>query len=195
MPSVLNYYVDFVNGRFNKDRVNSKSRLELLLSRFTLEGFLGKWNQVATSRSTSLFYTGTGLKNVQAEYTARQDTEGGVNVYNTTDTPNPVGPKIIGRSEAVSLNVPTCRTVDFNRGPPGNYWILYISCDRQTMIVAAPLIVENCLVQANFALYILTKRLREHYWSVDNRSQRAEIGDICRRYHYTKCWNMPIRTD
>jgi hypothetical protein len=159
--------------------------------------FSGIWNQVATSRSTSLFFTGTALKNVQAEYTLDPSNKENVLVKNTTSTPNQVGPSIVGVSKAVDASIPTCRTVAFPYmpGPPGNYWIVYVSKDGLTLIVGAPLIVENCLVHANFAVYILTKKSREEYWSEKGKKGRSEINEVCKKYGYTKCWNMPVRTD
>ena len=195
--SVLDYYKTFVRGK--NPHPYHYDNLKVLLSRFSQDTFefVGTWNQVATSRSTSLFFTGTSLKNVQAEYTLDESDNKNIIVKNTTSTTNPVGPNITGISEPVDPAIPTCRTVAFpyRPGPPGNYWIIYISKDGLTLIVGSPLIVENCLVHANFALYILTKKSRDDFWSTQGKAGRCEIKSVCQKYGYTKCWNEPVRTD
>lgn len=214
---VLAWYQQFVQSTKSRRRVKHRDSNLNPVARFTLKDFLGTWYQVATSRSTSLFNSGTGITNVQATYgidlnaTAPGLEEPSpalgavqknpvVTVVNTGTGPNGQVFTVKGTSVARDMDVLTCRTVTFPTTnpygppkPPGNYWIVYITEDRNTIIIGAPLIVEDCIVHANFGLYILTKKARETYWA-DGRLVQ-EINDVCRKYGYTKCWNEPVRTD
>ena len=177
---MLEYYTKFVG----------KEEVESLVKRFELSKFLGTWQQVLTSRTTALFGTGITYSSVEANYTLKPFEKIGVEnkAYDTDFKLTTIN----GISEARIPEVPTCRIVKFDTVHfPGDYWIIYISPDFTTIIVAAPLIlpIVPISISDNFGVYVLAKN-REEFWKSERETKA--VFDALKKYGFTNIINKPI---
>jgi lipocalin len=180
---VLGYYRKFVGS----------NEVDDLIKRFDVNNFFGTWNQVYTSRSTGLFGTGIKKRNVMAVYGADLKIPGNVSVYNTALNPDGKRIEIYGTSRSRN-GVATCRTVSFPtvNAPEGDYWIIYLSNDLQTIIVASPLIISNLKLSSNFALYVLTKKSGEDFFK--DSVEVDKVQKVLKKYGFKRWWNRAIIT-
>jgi lipocalin len=179
---IIQYYINFVGQK----------EVETLTKQFNINEFCTKWDQVLTSRTTGLFGTGISYSSINANYSLNDD--GTIKVLNNSYDTNFNRSSIEGKSEARDPKLPTCRTVNFPSVSPqleGNYWIIYISPNFETIIIAAPLILPLIPLEIsnNFAVYVLAKD-RDKFWS--NSQEVSLILDILKKYGFTKFWNEPI---
>jgi hypothetical protein len=132
--------------------------------------------------------TGIAFSSVSADY--RLQTDGSIRLVNRAYN-NDFKPVFIsGVCKFVDKTIPTCRTVKFdNLIFEGEYWIAYISDDKSTFIVSAPLVLLGKVVAPNFGLYVLT-RDRDKYWT--NDELQAEINAVLTDYGFTSYWNKPV---
>lgn len=160
-----------------------------LVSRFRVNKFVGRWEQVLTSISTGLLGSGILYSSVNATYSLQSD--GNIKVVNAAYDQNFEKTCIEGSSRSRSVLVPTCRTVTFNNSMfEGNYWIIYISQDFTTFIVSAPIIVGSIDISSNFGMYVLTKD-REKFW---NSSEPQNVFNALKKYGFTQFWNFPVNS-
>lgn len=179
---ILNYYKKFVG----------EQQLTYLLDKFKIDRFLGRWEQVFTSRSTGLLGTGIDYSSVNAIYSLNND--GTVHLLNSAYDEQLEKKIIEGSSRARDNSVPTCRTVKFDSASvpfEGDYWILDISETFQSIIVVAPIITPYIPIDVtnNFGMYVLTKN-RDRFWK--NRDEVDHVLTILNKYGFTKFWNEPI---
>jgi lipocalin len=172
-----------------------KAKLETLLGRLSSsEQLAGKWEQVITSRTTSLFGTGPTSTSVRATYTSNED--GSIGVLNEAYDANFKKVSIKGISKAFDDNVPTFRTVEFGKNDQkGNYWICYATRSGRTFIVAAPLVVKfqgkPFVVTNTLAHYVLTKD-REGFWNSDE--ERQATLKALKGFGFNNYFNKPVAT-
>jgi len=179
---VLNYYKKFIGER----------QLAYLLNKFKIDKFIGKWEQVFTSRSTILLGTGIDYSSVNATYSLNSDAT--IHVLNSAYDEKLEKKVIKGSSRARNNSVPTCRTVKFDSASipfEGDYWILDISETFQTIIVVAPIITPYIPIEItdNFGMYVLTKN-RDAFWK--NKHEVDNVFKVLNKYGFTKFWNEPI---
>jgi lipocalin len=172
-----------------------KKKLRQLLDNFSLEKFVGKWQQVMCSPSTSVLGSGPDFTSVQATYKLKKD--GVISVRNDAYDNDFKRVSIKGTSEAIDKKFPTCRKVEFNNlfNIEGQYWLIDATHTFKTIIVAAPLIVKvfnrPIVVSKNFGFYVLT-RDREKFWN--SRKEYEYIFDALKEYGFDKFWNKPVAT-
>lgn len=181
--TVVNYYKQFVG----------ESQLTYLLNTFKIDKFVGRWEQVFTSRSTGLFGTGIDNSSVNAVYSLNNN--GTIGVLNSSYNEKLEKKFIEGSSRARANAIPTCRTVSFNPESSvdleGDYWILDISPTFETVIVVAPVITPYVPIEIidNFGVYVLTKN-RDEFWK--NKKEVDRVFTILNKYGFNKFWNEPI---
>ena len=163
---------------------------EYLQNKFNVNSFIGKWEQVFTSRTTGLFGTGITFTNVTADYGINEN--GNISVYNSAYNQELTFINIRGESKTRDPNIPCCRTVSFSDNksiPEGDYWITYINDDFSVIVVTAPLIVAGLNISDNFAFYVLTKD-RDTFWS--NKIEVDKVLDYLKSKGFTKFFNKPV---
>jgi lipocalin len=163
---------------------------EYLQNKFNVKSFIGKWDQVFTSRTTGLFGTGITLTNVTADYGLNAN--GNISVYNSAYNQELTFINIRGESKARDPKIPCCRTVYFNDNrsiPEGDYWITYINDDFSVIVVTGPLIVAGLNISDNFAFYVLTKD-RNKFWS--NKTEVDKVLDYLKSKGFTNFFNKPV---
>jgi hypothetical protein len=161
-----------------------------LQDKFNIDSFIGKWEQVFTSRTTGLLGTGTTLTNVSAVYELIDN--GNVSVFNSAYDEDLKYVSIQGESGARDPQIPCCRTVSFKSNtaiPEGNYWITYINDDFSVIVVTAPLIVLGLNIVDNFAFYVLTKD-RDAFWA--NKIEVDKVLAYLKEKEFTNYFNKPI---
>jgi len=180
---VVNDYIKFVGSAEVAD----------LIKRFDVNNFYGTWYQVYTSRSTAIFGTGPKKQDVKAVYGADLNIPGNVSVYNKAINTDGKMIEIQGTSRARN-GIATCRTVKFPTvpGPEGDYWIIYLSNDLQTIIVGSPLIIFNFELTPNFALYVLTKHSPENFFN--DSVEIYKVQKVLKKYGFVHWWNRAIKT-
>ena len=201
----INFKMDFLSEKvesyknkiedFNNDRTIKLYKdftgedFEPLQKKFDINSFLGKWEQVVTSRSTGVLGTGISLTNVSAIYGLTE--EGNVSVFNSAYDQELKFRSIFGESRARSENIPCCRTVAFDRIPvnEGNYWITYINDDFSVIVVTAPVILLGVNIVSNFGFYALTKD-RDSFWS--NKEEVNKLYSYLEKKGFTTYINEPI---
>ena len=154
--------------------------------------FSGDWYQVMTSRSTGLFGTGIDYSSVKANYSTGADPNI-INVINSSYDANFNQKSIFGISRARDNTIPTCRTVKFDVNPiEGDYWIIYVSDDGNTVVVSAPLIIPGIplLLSNNFGVYVLTRDI-SNFWVESNAKT---VLAFLRRKGFTQIWNKPVNS-
>jgi hypothetical protein len=162
--------------------------LPTLLKRFDELDITHTWQQVMTSLSTGIMGTGIAFSSVSADYTL--NTDGTISLINRAYNGDFKPVFISGVCKCADKTVPTCRTVKFDDlFFEGDYWIAYISADKSTFIVSAPLVLLGKVVIPNFGLYVLT-RDRDAYWT--NDALQAEINAVLLDYDFTSYWNKPV---
>lgn len=172
-----------------------KKELGILLSRLSSsQQLVGTWQQVLTSRSTTLFGTGPAYTSVQATYTSNDD--GSIRVLNEAYDARFKKVSIKGTSEAFDENVPTFRTVQFgNNNQKGNYWIIHATPSGKTFIVGAPIVLRvrgKPLVFTNtFAHYVLTKDSAE-FW--ESEEERKSTFRALKNFGFDRFYNAPLAT-
>lgn len=181
--TVVNYYKKFVG----------ESQLTYLLNTFKIDKFVGRWEQVFTSRSTGLFGTGIDNSSVNAIYSLKND--GTIGVLNSSYNEKLEKKFIEGSSRSRDSLIPTCRTVSFDSASDiqfeGDYWILDISPTFQTIIVVAPIITPGIPIEIsdNFGVYVLTKN-RDKFWK--NKQEIDRVFTVLNKYGFNQFWNEPI---
>ena len=161
------------------------------VSTVDVPSYLGKWNQVATSRSTRLLGTGVKFTNVSAEYCL--DDEGNSNnilVYNSG---------LNGRKEFTSIEGYTYIDIRFNctskrklhfDGVPfdGNYWIVklgpIIDGKYQYAVVSGPV---SGFFGTRFSLYVLARNRQEY-----KDKYEKEVKEWCKENNFVFFWNQYI---
>ena len=180
---VVNYYKKFVG----------EPQLTYLLDKFNIDQFVGRWEQVFTSRSTGVLGTGIDNSSVNAIYSLNND--GTIGVLNSSYNEKLEKRFIEGTSRARDNSVPTCRTVRFDSAASipfeGDYWILDISEKFQTVIVVAPIITPYIPIEIinNFGVYVLTKN-RDEFWK--NKNEVNRVFTVLNKYGFNKFWSEPI---
>jgi lipocalin len=179
---IVNYYKKFVG----------ETQLAYLLNKFKIDKFIGRWEQVFTSRSTGVLGTGIDYSSVNATYSLNNDAT--VHVLNSAYDEKLEKKVIEGTSRARNNSLPTCRTVKFDSATipfEGDYWILDISETFQTIIVVAPIITPYIPIKItdNFGMYVLTKN-RDSFWK--NKNEVDNVFKVLNKYGFTKFWNEPI---
>lgn len=172
-----------------------KKKLRNLLDNFSLEKFVGKWQQVMCSPSTRVLGSGADFTSVQATYKLKKD--GVISVRNDAYDGDFNRVCITGTSEAIDENIPTCRKVEFNNffRIKGDYWIIDATPTFNTFIVAAPVILNvfnrPFVISNNFGFYVLTKD-RKTFWN--SPKEYDYIFDALKEYRFTKFWNKSVAT-
>lgn len=162
--------------------------LPTLVRRFGELDINHQWQQVLTSRTTGIMGTGISFSSVSADYRLKSD--GSISLINRAYNGDFQPVYITGVCKCADATVPTCRTVKFdNLFFEGDYWIAYISADKSTFIVSAPLVILGKVLVPNFGLYVLT-RDRDAYWNDDKL--RAEIDQVLVDYEFTNYFNKPV---
>ena len=180
---VVDYYKKFIGVQ----------QLSYLLNKFTIDQFVGRWEQVFTSRSTELLGTGLDNSSVSATYSLNND--GTIGVLNSSFNGKFEKKFIEGTSRARDKTIPTCRTVKFDSAAAipfeGDYWILDISETFQTVIVVAPIITPYIPIEItnNFGVYVLTKN-RDEFWK--NKNEVDRVFTVLNKYGFKQFWNEPI---
>ena len=172
-----------------------KKKLRQLLDNFSLEKFVGKWQQVMCSPSTRVLGSGADFTSVQATYKLKKD--GVISVRNDAYDGDFNRVCITGTSEAIDKKIPTCRKVEFNNffRIRGDYWIIGATSTFNTIIVAAPVILNvfnrPFVISNNFGFYVLTRDITM-FWN--SRKEYEYIFDALKEYGYNKPWNKPVAT-
>ena len=180
---VVNYYKQFVG----------ETQLTYLLKIFKIDQFVGRWEQVFTSRSTE--FLGTGLDNSSVSATYSLNNDGTIGVLNSSYNEKLEKKFIEGTSRARNNAIPTCRTVSFGSESAinfeGDYWILDISPTFHTIIVVAPIITPYIPIKItdNFGVYVLTKN-RDEFWK--NKNEVDRVFTVLNKYGFNQFWSEPI---
>jgi len=178
---IVQQYINFVG----------KAEVEELTKKFNVQQFCRRWEQVLTSRSTGLLGSGIVYSSVNAIYVPLLNNE--VGVLNSAFDGKFQKTSIIGASRARDANVPTCRTVKFGTQLiEGNYWLIYISDNFDTLIVSAPIIIPGLGINLsnNFGLYVLVQN-RDKFWSSEEPNK---VFDVLKKYGFTQFWNNPVNS-
>jgi lipocalin len=183
--AVLNKFKEFVGVK----------EFKKLNKRFNPEKFAGTWKQALSSPSTSFMGSGPNFSSVKATYTLKKN--GLVGVKNEAYDNDLRKTVITGESRARDNDVPICRTVKFNNlvGIEGDYWLIFATPSFNTVIVAAPLIVNvfniPFVVASNFGFYVLTRNKRK-FWN-ESEEYKPTL-DALEKYGFTNFLNKPIVT-
>jgi apolipoprotein D and lipocalin family protein len=153
-----------------------------------ITSYLGRWNQVATSRSTALLGTGVKFRNVTAEYDIFNNTL--LSVYNSGIDDNNNFTSITGYSYTTGKSE-TKRKLHFDGVPvDGNYWIVKLGPIVDNTYRYA--IISGALTKfigTRFSLYVLA-RDREEYKS----EYETEVKQWCLDNNFRFFWNKYIQT-
>jgi lipocalin len=175
-----------------------EEELKVLLSRFSVERYVGTWRQVMASPSTRLVGGGLNYSSVRAVYKLRKD--GLLSVQNSAYDGDFRKVGITGKSGVRIASVPTCRTVNFNIlnvnvSVEGDYWIFWISKSKNTALVVAPLILRffntPVVVSKNFGFYLLTRDIQEFWSSKEEHESAFEVLD---KYGFNSGYKKPVAT-
>lgn len=164
------------------------------VSTVDVSSYLGRWKQVATSRSTRLLGTGVKFTNVSAEYDLDEDDNGdNILVYNSG---------LNGRKEYTSIEGYTYVDVRFNctskrklhfDGVPfdGNYWIVKLGPIQygqyQYAIVSGPV---SGFFGTRFSLYVLARHRQEY-----KDYYEKEVKEWCKENNFVFFWNQYVSSD
>ncbi len=153
-----------------------------------LQSYLGKWHQMATSRSTSLLGTGIRFKNVSAEYDLLNNSD--IGVYNSGYDENNNFTSIRGYSY-ITGNSETKRKLHFDGVPiDGNYWIVKLGPIKNKTYRYA--IVSGALTRffgTRFSLYVLARDKKEYKLKYEQ-----EVKQWCKDNNFRFFWNKYIAT-
>lgn len=153
-----------------------------------LESYLGKWNQVATSRSTALLGTGVSFKNVTAEYDQVNTSD--IHVYNSGYDKNNSFTSIRGYSYITGKSQ-TKRKLHFDGVPfDGNYWIVKLGPIHENRyryaVVSGPI---SRFFGTRFSLYVLARDINEY-----QHKYESEVKQWCQKNNFRFFWNKYIPT-
>jgi len=155
--------------------------------------FIGKWNQVATSRSTTLFGTGPKYKNVTAYYNTSYNKELNqtvISVFNCGISPKNIHKNISGYSYVNSPCL-TKRKLHFDGVKvDGNYWIIklgpIINNKYEYVVISGPL---SSFFGTRFSLYVLARNVEKYKKIYEN-----EVRNWCKDQKFIFFWNKYIST-
>jgi lipocalin len=180
-----------------KNSVGEKE-LKVLLSRFSVDEYVGTWRQVLASPSTRIVGGGLNYSSVKAIYKLRED--GLLSVQNSAYDGEFRKVGITGKSRVRVESVPTCRTVNFNIlninvSIEGDYWIFWISRSKKTVLVVAPLILRffnnPVVISENFGFYLLTRDIHE-FWNSPEEYKYA--FEVLHKYGFKSGCKKPVAT-
>lgn len=165
-----------------------KEEVLRIMSKYDKKIFSGRWEQVLTSLSTNMLGSGVFYSSVNSSYTMMKD--GSVRVLNRAINSLFQEVELEGISNARNELVPICRSVLFeNCYFEGNYWIIYIADDKNTLVICAPLFLFGTIdISNNFGLYVLTRN-RQKFW---NSEEPQRVFEILGKYGFNRFWNSPI---
>lgn len=165
-----------------------KEEVLRIMSKYDKKIFSGRWEQVLTSLSTNMLGSGVFYSSVNSSYTMMKD--GSVRVLNRAINSLFQEVELEGISIARNELVPICRSVLFeNCYFEGNYWIIYIADDKNTLVICAPLFLFGTIdISNNFGLYVLTRN-RQKFW---NSEEPQRVFEILGKYGFNRFWNSPI---
>lgn len=165
-----------------------KEEVLRIMSKYDKKIFSGRWEQVLTSLSTNMLGSGVFYSSVNSSYTMMKD--GSVRVLNRAINSLFQEVELEGISIARNELVPICRSVLFeNCYFEGNYWIIYIADDKNTLVICAPLFLFGTIdLSNNFGLYVLTRN-RQKFW---NSEEPQRVFEILGKYGFNRFWNSPI---
>jgi len=190
MESIQKYFKNSRDKKIVDNYMNFVGKDEVLsiMSRYDKKIFAGRWEQVLTSLSTNILGSGVFYSSVNSSYILQKD--GSVRVINKAINSFFQEVELEGVSFARNELIPICRSVKFdNCNFEGNYWIIYISRDQNTIIICAPLILFGTFdLLNNFGLYVMT-RDRFKFW---NSEEPQKVFEILGKYGFNKFWNSPI---
>ena len=159
-----------------------------------VSNYLGKWNQVATSRSTRLLGTGVKFSNVSAEYTLDDQGNGdNILVYNSGFNGRKEFTSIEGYTYVdIRFNCTSKRKLHFDGVPfDGNYWIIklgpIIDEQYQYAVVSGPV---SGFFGTRFSLYVLARN-RDEY----KKYYEQEVKKWCKENNFVFFWNKYVPTD
>ena len=158
------------------------------VSTVDVSSYLGRWKQVATSRSTQLLGTGVKFTNVSAEY----DLDEGDNilVYNSGLNGRKEFTAIEGYTYVdVRFNCTSKRKLHFDGVPfDGNYWIVKLGPIQygqyQYAIVSGPV---SGFFGTRFSLYVLARHRQEY-----KDYYEKEVKEWCKENNFVFFWNKYI---
>ena len=164
------------------------------VSTVEVSNYLGKWNQVATSRSTRLLGTGVKFSNVSAEYTLDDQGNGdNILVYNSGVNGRKEFTEINGYAYVdIRFNCTSKRKLHFDGVPfDGNYWIVklgpIIEEQYQYAVVSGPV---SGFFGTRFSLYVLARN-RDEY----KKKYEKEVKKWCKENNFVFFWNKYVPTD
>ena len=158
------------------------------VSTVEVSSYLGRWKQVATSRSTRFLGTGVKFTNVSAEYDLDEDDN--ILVYNSG---------LNGRKEFTAIegytyvddrfNCTSKRKLHFDGVPfDGNYWIVKLGPIQygqyQYAIVSGPV---SGFFGTRFSLYVLARHRQEY-----KDYYEKEVKEWCKENNFVFFWNKYI---
>ena len=157
-----------------------------------LDYYIGKWFQVATSKSTGLLGTGIDFTSVAAKYEYIGNPSNNIiSVNNSGIDDKGRFVTIDGYSFTTKNSLPTKRKVKFdNIIFAGNYWIVKLGPIKrrqyQYAIVSGPV---NGLFGTRFSLYVLCRN-RKNY----KKKYEKEVKNWCENNGFILPWNKYIET-
>ena len=161
------------------------------VSTVEVSNYLGKWNQVATSRSTRLLGTGVKFSNVSAEYTLDYQGNGdNILVYNSGFNGRKEFTEINGYAYVdIRFNCTSKRKLHFDGVPfDGNYWIVKLGPilygQYQYAIVSGPV---SGFFGTRFSLYVLARHRQEY-----KDKYEKEVKEWCKENNFIFFWNKYI---
>ena len=160
----------------------------------TIPAYLGRWKQVATSRSTALFGTGIDYQNVSAVYDIQFDKsllQDVITVFNSGIDDKGNYTSISGYSY-ITGKLATKRKLHFDGVPvDGNYWIVKLgpieNNEYQYAIISGP--VSNWF-GTRFSLYVLARNSQEYVSKYE-----ITVKNWCKENGFTLYWNEYIATN
>ena len=157
-----------------------------------LESYVGKWFQVATSRSTALMGTGTNFSSVTALYNCIDNcSSNNITVLNSWINNQGEFVSIEGYSYCNKKSLPTKRKLKFYNLPfIGNYWIVKLGPIRNNKydyaIVTGPI---NKFIGTRFSLYVLCRDI-DYY----KENYEEEVKEWCQNNGFIFPWNEYVET-
>lgn len=183
-----------------------ESELKNLLEIFTLSEFTRCWDLVLTSPSTEFLGTGVDYTSVKACYILENENSNNVTLINSGFNEKLEKTYIEGISEPRDIDIPTCRTVQFNSlskfTPKGDYWITYYKkyClqgqNLKVLIVVAPLIIPylGISITPNFGFYTLVSSdngdAHKLFW--ENKNIIKDTLEYLEKKGFDKLWSKPV---
>ena len=155
--------------------------------------YLGRWNQVATSRSTRFLGTGVAFSNVSAEYTVNNNDYNNILVYNSGLNGRDEYTFIEGYTYVdMKFNCSSKRKLHFDGVPfDGNYWIVklgpIIDDKYQYAVVSGPV---TGFFGTRFSLYVLARDRKEY-----KEKYEKDVKKWCKKNNFVFFWNKYVSTD